>query len=386
MNKDIRFTLALKELNDKIENIKSVKSVIKNIYLDEDFYLIVEYKKGKIKKYGPLIGPPGLTGKTGEKGEKGDTGPQGERGPQGEQGIQGETGPQGEQGIQGETGPQGPQGERGPEGPQGEQGIQGETGPQGEAGPQGIQGVQGERGPEGPRGAKGETGTSITDVYLNGYDLMIDLSDGTTINVGTIPGLENIGDISEFWINVQTGQTEITDLVTALNRNALWVSTDFKRKDKLIYDKTDKLLIEGTLDSTKDSANGLISCENSGYASVYNITGVDLSMFKEIRFVCARNETNTGSTMEFTVPLDYPIDNRKTGIGAQNYGTQYVSGGAVPSFGDRNRLNCVQASICVPVDGTLANSNIAINQIYSLYGTAATTISSLYVVRIYGVY
>lgn len=49
MNKDIRFTLALKELNDKIENIKSVKSVIKNIYLDEDFYLIVEYKKVKLK-------------------------------------------------------------------------------------------------------------------------------------------------------------------------------------------------------------------------------------------------------------------------------------------------------------------------------------------------
>lgn len=111
-------------------------------------------------------------------------GPKGDKGEQGEQGIKGDKGDTGETGT---TGPQGPQGEQGP---QGIQGIQGETGPQG---PQGIQGVQGEQG------IKGDTGTSVTglDIALNSsttdgnlYDVITELSDGSTISSGQFIALK----------------------------------------------------------------------------------------------------------------------------------------------------------------------------------------------------
>lgn len=80
-------------------------------------------------------------------------------GPQGLQGPTGETGPQGPQGIQGETGPAGPQG------PQGEQGIQGPEGPQGQIGPQGPQGEAGQGVP-----ASGTTGQALVKSSNTDYD------------------------------------------------------------------------------------------------------------------------------------------------------------------------------------------------------------------------
>lgn len=165
-----------------------------------------------------------------------------------------------------------------------------------------------------------------------------------------------------------------------------WVIEGYKKKDVLIYDKNEKLKVDGTLNTTYDTDNGLKATGENGYTSLYNITGLDLSKFSSIRVVIARDETNTGNTAEFNIPLEYPIQNKKTGIGAIDYGTQYVSGIAVPSYGDRNRLNCCQASVSVPIDGSLENCNFSVCQTFSLYGTAATTISSLYVVKIYGIY
>jgi len=160
-----------------------------------------------------------------------------------------------------------------------------------------------------------------------------------------------------------------------------------RRKPVLIYDKTEKLKVAGTITPNLDSDNGLLATGNSGYTDKYNITGLDLSKFREIKFVYLRDTTNTGTTAEFIIPLDYPIQNKKTGVGATDYETQYVASGSTLSFGDRNRFNCCQASVCVPIGGTLENCSISVNQYFSLYGTAATTLNSdIYVVRIYGIY
>lgn len=160
-----------------------------------------------------------------------------------------------------------------------------------------------------------------------------------------------------------------------------------RRKPVVIYDKVDKLKVSGTLVPSLDSDKGLLATGSSGYTDKYNITGLDLSKFREIKFVYLRDSTNTGTTAEFIIPLDYPIANKKTGVGATDYGTQYVASGSTLSFGDRNRFNCCQASVCVPIGGTLENCSISVNQYFSLYGTAATTLNSdIYVVRIYGIY
>lgn len=146
---------------------------------------------------------------------------------------------------------------------------------------------------------------------------------------------------------------------------------NFQRRDVLIYDKTSKLNVGGQIVSG-DSANGLTSLNASGSIAdnQWNITGLDLSGFKYIRVVYCRDAANTGSTAEFNIPLDYSIQNN----------AYFVSGGVSPSFGDRNRMNCMQCA----VSGD--KTKFAVCQTYSLYGTAPTTISSIYVVRIYGVY
>lgn len=146
---------------------------------------------------------------------------------------------------------------------------------------------------------------------------------------------------------------------------------NFQRRDVLIYDKTSKLNVGGQIVSG-DSANGLSALGASGSIAdnQWNITGLDLSGFKYIRVIYNRDSANTGSTAEFNIPLDYSIQNN----------AYFVSGGVSPSFGDRNRMNCMQCA----VSGD--KTKFAVCQTYSLYGTAATTISTIYVVRIYGVY
>ncbi|URC22127.1 collagen-like protein [Serratia phage vB_SmaM-ChuuTotoro] len=149
------------------------------------------------ENYGPIRGPKGDTGATGQ------TGPQGARGPQGLQGVKGDTGPQGLQGPRGLNGEKGDKGDVGKGvgvkgtkdqpsdlpstgnedgdayivngnlyvwsagdwhnegpivGPQGPVGPQGAKGDKGDVGDRGAQGVKGETGPAGAAGAKGDKG------------------------------------------------------------------------------------------------------------------------------------------------------------------------------------------------------------------------------------
>ena len=90
------------------------------------------------------------------------------------QGVQGERGPRGE------TGMQGPAGDPGPIGPTGNPGPEGPAGPAGGPGPQGMTGMTGPIGPN---------GVSVTSGAVNADgDLVLTLSDTTTVNVGSVVG------------------------------------------------------------------------------------------------------------------------------------------------------------------------------------------------------
>ena len=84
--------------------------------------------------------------------------------------IQGEKGDKGDQGEKGDTGAQGPKGE---------QGIQGEKG---------DTGAQGPKGDTGAKGDKGDKGTGVSSVSLVNGQLVITLSDTTSINLGNVIG------------------------------------------------------------------------------------------------------------------------------------------------------------------------------------------------------
>ena len=100
---------------------------------------------------------------------------------------------------------------------------------------------------------------------------------------------------------------------------------------------------------------------------------MDLSEFRYIRVIFRRNNNSYAVTGEFNIPLDCDyVDNSSLNA--------YVSGTTVTSYGDRNRLMVIGCA----VDST--KSKFCVTQTFSLYGTAATTVSELYVERIYGCY
>lgn len=94
--------------------------------------------------------------------------------------------------ARGEPGLPGPKGETGPQGLPGPQGETGPSGPQGLPGPSGAPGARGEVGPSGPPGAvgpagpQGAPGVGIASVKIVGSNLIVTLTNGNTIDAGSL--------------------------------------------------------------------------------------------------------------------------------------------------------------------------------------------------------
>ena len=154
-----------------------------------------------------------------------------------------------------------------------------------------------------------------------------------------------------------------------------YIVGNFVRNPVLIYDKTAKLQVAGTINTSTDSANGLLNQgQGEGTSrdiSSWNIEGMDLSSFKRLRIIFRRASDTLGTTGELYLPLEGDV------IPTRNI---YASGTTVPAYGNRNRLNTIGCA----VDAN--KSKFCVTQTLSLYGTAATTISDMYVEKIYGCY
>ena len=133
-------------------------------------------------------------GADGPKGDDGDQGPQGLKGDDGDAGATGATGP---------TGPAGPVGAQGPQGPQGDDGVSvtnaqitngdivltySNTSVQNLGDITGPQGPQGLKGDAGDTGAQGPSGLSVVGAIISTNDLVVTLSDSSTINAGNVRG------------------------------------------------------------------------------------------------------------------------------------------------------------------------------------------------------
>lgn len=143
----------------------------------------------------------------------------------------------------------------------------------------------------------------------------------------------------------------------------------------LIYDKVNKLHIQGTIGSGKDGADGLISQQqgegtNRDITS-WNIEGMDLSAFRSLKIIARRNNATYGTTCKFELPLEGDT------VPTRNI---YVSGSSVSAHCDRNRLNVINCA----VSGD--KTKFCVTQTFSLYGTAVTTVSDYFVEKIYGCY
>ena len=161
--------------------------------------LVLSFSNGQRANVGAVVGAKG------DKGDKGDKGEQGEQGLQGAQGEKGENGLNGSDGIgikkseinsAGElvitytndlTENLGPVvGAKGDKGDKGDQGVQGEKGEKGE---RGVQGEKGDAGLGGADGKDGKDGTGINNIEIsNDGNLLITLTNGTSLNLGNIKG------------------------------------------------------------------------------------------------------------------------------------------------------------------------------------------------------
>jgi len=158
-------------------------------------------------------GPAGPTGATGPQGIPGAAAL---KGATGATGTTGPTGPQGATGAQGSTGSTGAQGPTGATGSTGVQGATGSTGAQGPTGATGAQGLKGSTGSVGVTGSQGTTGTSIYSAIVTGNKLIltiIDYSTGLTSNIeaGTVVGATGVaGATGTTGVRGATGATGAT--------------------------------------------------------------------------------------------------------------------------------------------------------------------------------
>ena len=190
-------------------------SVVKS-EINSNGELVVTYSNSVIDNLGKVIGSDGAKGEKGDKGDTGARGEKGEKGDAGEQGIQGVAGKDGKDGINGTNGVDGKDGTDGKDGVGintvniTEDGklnitltngttlnlgtIKGEKGDKGDTGVQGEKGDKGDTGAKGEKGDKGDTGRGIAKTELVNGELIITYTDGTKENLGSITSTENTAD------------------------------------------------------------------------------------------------------------------------------------------------------------------------------------------------
>lgn len=185
---------------DKLVGINGIDGVsISNSAINDKGELIITYSNGQICNLGKVVGVDGKNGINGINGSDGNNGKNGQDGisvVKSEINSNGElvvtysnsvidnlgkvVGSDGAKGDKGEKGDTGAQGEKGEKGDAGEQGIQGVAGKDGKDGINGTNGVDGKDGKDG-------VGINTVNITEDGK-LNITLTNGTTLNLGTIKG------------------------------------------------------------------------------------------------------------------------------------------------------------------------------------------------------
>ena len=167
----------------------------------------------------------------------------------------------------------------------------------------------------------------------------------------------------------------------------------YQRKviDIPIYNKTNGLLVGGTINSSYVTSDGIGPINQTEYSNVACISGLNLLGVKQLRVVFQRNDgvgTTYNSMGEFTIPLEYPLPNIKHNtIGSDTvYGEWYFSGNMTITARDTNRVTCAMASVWYPTGGSLANCNFTFNKAWTFWDVTVTNVTNLYITNIYACY
>lgn len=182
---------------DKLVGINGVDGVsISNSSINDKGELIITYSNGQICNLGKVVG---VDGKNGINGINGSDGNNGKNGQDGISVVKSEINSNGElvvtysnsviDNLGKVVGSDGAKGEKGDKGDTGAQGEKGDKGDTGEQGIQGVAGKDGKDGINGTNGVDGKDGVGINTVNITeDGKLNITLTNGTTLNLGTIKG------------------------------------------------------------------------------------------------------------------------------------------------------------------------------------------------------
>lgn len=182
---------------DKLVGINGIDGVsISNSAINDKGELIITYSNGQICNLGKVVG---VDGKNGINGINGSDGNNGKNGQDGISVVKSEINSNGElvvtysnsviDNLGKVVGSDGAKGEKGDKGDTGARGEKGEKGDAGEQGIQGVAGKDGKDGINGTNGVDGKDGVGINTVNITEEGkLNITLTNGTTLNLGTIKG------------------------------------------------------------------------------------------------------------------------------------------------------------------------------------------------------
>lgn len=170
----------LKEFHERSPILDTPSFTIK------DGCLYCQWSSGLTLDFGNIVGPQGPQGTQGPQGVPGVAGKDGTNGKDGINGKDGQDGKDGEAAAAGRDGKDGKDGRMGPQGPRG---APGPVGLQGEAGKDGKDGLDGRTGPVGPIGIEGTDGVGIEKVWVDDrFHLTIRLTSGKVIDTGYVRG------------------------------------------------------------------------------------------------------------------------------------------------------------------------------------------------------
>ena len=108
-------------------------------------------------------------------------------------------------------------------------GATGAQGPAGATGAQGPAGQNGAQGPAGQNGANGTNGVSVTNAQVVNGNLMITLSNNTTIDVGSVSGNSNNAQVTTNSNNIATLQGQVTTLQNQTMANTAAITAETNR-------------------------------------------------------------------------------------------------------------------------------------------------------------
>lgn len=195
---------------------------------------------------------------------------------------------EGKNGIDGQDGADGVDGKDGKDGADGAPGPKGDKGDKGEQGPQGLKGDKGDQGDPGKNGVDGQDGAdgiSVTNIQIDSSNnLICILSDGSTINAGKLPNINEGGllQVDSLTNLPQEGSEDVLYYIKDTEEMYVWIDVNktYKQAPKIENSGVNQFFSILSLDGISSTYNAPVDDIdlNIYFNGVYLTEGTDYNI------------------------------------------------------------------------------------------------------------